>query len=129
MLFLFLDALSVELKLNIQLTNNAEKAHPSLEFLEPYENHAGNVQSYLHLRPDYATIAQRHFWLGRKTGSIDENYMTCHHQLTACVETGNQGMRYENGYKISGQSTEHQYGSYGLLSFPASSVLGFCSSV
>lgn len=36
--------------MTVQLTQYAEQARASLQFLEPYENHAGNVQINLHLR-------------------------------------------------------------------------------
>lgn len=54
--------------------------------------------------------------LGRKTASMDENYMTCHHQLNPCLATDGTAMKHDDSVESSGQSTQHQYESLGLSS-------------
>ncbi|KAL8678043.1 MAG: hypothetical protein Q9186_005574 [Xanthomendoza sp. 1 TL-2023] len=53
----------LQIDMNLQLTEYADKARAPLKFLEPYEHYAGNVQINLHLRSDCTKISHPQYYL------------------------------------------------------------------
>ena len=70
------------------------------------------------------------FGLGRKTASVDEHYMTCHHHLSISTETKDNEVNCKDEYEGQENSRQNQYESYGLsISFAHKSALQISSSI